>query len=74
VGTLKAREDDKGFIKMNHESGFARGDKVRVLAGAFIDSAALFDREADHDRVSVLLDILGRKVRVLLDATMVAAA
>ena len=74
VSELKAREDDKGFVTMNRDPGFARGDKVRVLAGAFIDSAALFDGEADHDRVSILLDMLGRKVRVLLDATMVAAA
>jgi len=74
VRGLRAREDNKGFITMNSEPGFARGDKVRVLAGAFIDSAALFDGAADHDRVSILLDILGRKVRVLLDATMVAAA
>lgn len=74
VNGLKAREDNKGFITMNREPDFARGDKVRVLAGAFIDSAALFDGDADHDRVSILLDMLGRKVRVLLDATMVAAA
>jgi transcriptional antiterminator RfaH len=34
----------------------------------------LFNGLADHDRVSILLDMLGRKVRVLLDADMVAAA
>jgi transcriptional antiterminator RfaH len=74
VGALKAREDDKGFIAMNSRPAFAPGDKVRVLAGAFVDNAALFDGMADHDRVSILLDMLGRKVRVLLDADLVAAA
>jgi transcriptional antiterminator RfaH len=74
VAALRAREDDKGFVTMNREPVFARGDKVRVLAGAFMESAALFDGEADHDRVSILLDMLGRKVRVLLDADLVAAA
>jgi transcriptional antiterminator RfaH len=74
VGALKAREDDKGFIAMNSRPAFAPGDKVRVLAGAFVDNAALFDGMADHDRVSILLDLLGRKVRVLLDADLVAAA
>jgi transcriptional antiterminator RfaH len=29
---------------------------------------------ADHDRVSILLDMLGRKVRVLLHADLVVAA
>ncbi len=74
VGALKAREDDKGFVRMDVGPAFAPGDKVRVLAGAFMDSAGLFNGLADHDRVSVLLEMLGRKVRVLLDADLVAAA
>lgn len=71
---LKAREDDKGFIQMNSRPVFASGDRVRVLDGAFMDSFGLFSEMADRDRVSILLDMLGRKVRVLLDADMVAAA
>jgi len=74
VGALKAREDAKGFVKMDARPSFSPGDKVRVLAGAFMDNAGLFSGVADHDRVSILLDLLGRKVRVLLDADMVAAA
>ena len=60
--------------RLDARPAFAPGDKVRVLAGAFMDSAGLFNGLADHDRVSILLDMLGRKVRVLLDADMVAAA
>jgi transcriptional antiterminator RfaH len=74
VHALRAREDGKGFITLDSKPAFAPGDKVRVLAGAFMDSAGLFSGLADHDRVSILLDMLGRKVRVLLDADMVAAA
>jgi transcriptional antiterminator RfaH len=74
VPALRAREDEKGFVKMEVSPAFAPGDKVRVLAGAFVDSAGLFNGLADHDRVSILLDMLGRKVRVLLDADLVAAA
>jgi transcriptional antiterminator RfaH len=74
VRALKAREDAKGFVKMDERPAFAPGDKVRVLAGAFTDNAGLFNGMADHDRVSILLDMLGRKVRVLLDADLVAAA
>jgi transcriptional antiterminator RfaH len=74
VAALRAREDDNGFVKMDARPTFASGDKVRVLAGAFMDSAGLFSGLADHDRVSILLDMLGRKVRVLLDADLVAAA
>jgi transcriptional antiterminator RfaH len=71
---LRAREDAKGFVKMDERPVFAPGDKLRVIAGAFTDNAGLFNGMADHDRISILLDMLGRKVRVLLDADLVAAA
>ncbi|MGP8124011.1 MAG: transcription termination/antitermination protein NusG [Xanthobacteraceae bacterium] len=74
VRAIRAREDDKGFVALDTRPAVAPGDKVRVLAGAFMDSAGLFNGLADHDRVSILLDMLGRKVRVLLDADMVVAA
>lgn len=74
VEALKCREDEKGFIRMDRRPAFAPGDKVRILAGAFMDNAGLFAGTADQDRVSILLEMLGRKVRILLDADMVAAA
>ena len=74
VSALRAREDENGFITLDRKPAFAPGDKVRVLAGAFMDSSGLFNALADRDRVSILLDLLGRKVRVLLDADMVVAA
>ena len=74
VGALRAREDAKGLVTMDAKPAFAPGDKVRVLAGAFMDNAGLFSGTADRDRVSILLDMLGRKVRVWLDADLVVAA
>jgi transcriptional antiterminator RfaH len=74
VRALTAREDAKGFVKLDAAPAFAEGDKVRVLSGAFKDNAGLFNGMADHDRVSILLEMLGRKVRVVLDADLVAAA
>lgn len=74
LGELKAREDGRGFVRMEAKCGFAQGDKVRVLAGVFMDSAGLFDGMGDHDRVAILLEMLGRRVRVHLDIDLVAAA
>ena len=74
VSALKVREDAKGFVKLDAVVMFARGDKVRVLGGAFMDNVGLFDGMTDHDRVAILLDVLGRKARVLIDADLVAAA
>jgi transcriptional antiterminator RfaH len=74
VDAIQAREDATGFVLLDNRPAFAPGDRVRVVAGAFVDAAGLFSGVADHDRVSILLDMLGRKVRVLLDADLVVAA
>ena len=46
------------------------GDKVRVLDGVFAACLGLYEKMADSERVAVLLDLLGRKVRVVLDADL----
>jgi transcriptional antiterminator RfaH len=74
VVALRQREDDKGFVKMERANPFSPGEKVRVLSGAFLDSIASFEGMSDSDRVAILLDFLGQKVRVTLDRDMVAAA
>jgi transcriptional antiterminator RfaH len=74
IDQLKAREDANGFVKLDQRAKFAIGEKVRVLAGVFAENFGLFDGMADRDRVAILLDLLGRKVRVSIEADMVAAA
>ena len=74
VGLLKNREDTSGFIQLDDRSKFKAGDKIRILEGAFYDCLGIYDGMSDHDRVEILLDLLGRKVRVLLDAEAIAAA
>jgi transcriptional antiterminator RfaH len=74
VRALWARQDAKGFVKLEAAAAFAPGDKVRVLGGVFMDTAGLFNGMADHDRISILLQMLGRQVRVVIDADLVAAA
>jgi transcriptional antiterminator RfaH len=74
LNSLKAREDESGYVKLDRRPKFALGEKVRVLAGAFADNLGLIDGLTDRDRVAILLDLLGRKVRVSIDADMVEAA
>ena len=74
IDALRDREDESGLIHLPTRPRFATGDKVRLLDGAFVDCIGLFEGMKDIERVSVLLDLLGRKVRVLLDADSVAAA
>lgn len=74
INSLKAREDNGGYVKLDQRPKFALGDKVRVLAGVFADNLGLFDGMTDRDRVAILLDLLGRKVRVSLEADLVTNA
>ena len=45
-----------------------------MLAGVFAENLGLFDGMADRDRVAILLDLLGRKVRVSIEPELVTAA
>lgn len=74
ISGLKGREDERGFIAMAQGPSFAPGDKIRILGGAFAEALGLFEGSSDGDRVAVLLECLGRKARVVLDADLVAAA
>jgi transcriptional antiterminator RfaH len=74
VDGLKNREDANGLIKLDSRPPFRAGDAIRVLDGAFSSCLGLFEGMAERERIAILLDLLGRKVRVVLDADLVAAA
>ena len=74
IEALKQREDDQGLIVLSPRPNFTVGDKIRILDGSFADCIGLFEGMRDWQRVSVLLDLLGRKVRVLLEGDAIAAA
>ena len=44
--------------------GLQRGDRVRISAGAFTGHLGLYDGQRPHERVSVLLSLLGGQTRV----------
>ena len=74
VDGLRAREDERGFVRLERRPQFAPGDKISILDGVFSACLGLFEGVADRERVAILLDLLGRKVRVTLDADVVTAA
>ena len=41
------------------------GDKIRVIDGALYDCCGLYEGMNSRERVAILLDLLGRKVRAL---------
>jgi transcriptional antiterminator RfaH len=74
ITSLKDREDERGFVRLERRVQFAPGDKVRVSEGVFAACLGLFEGITDKERVAILLDLLGRKVRVFLDLDLVTAA
>lgn len=74
ISSLKRRESTSGFVQLDHRPKFKAGDKVRILEGAFYDCLGIYDGMSDRERVEILLDLLGRKVRVLMNAEAIAAA
>ena len=67
------RRERNGVLSLPARRQLKCGDRVRILEGAFEDCYGLFEEMRDEERVCVLLDLLGRKVRVVLDELLVAA-
>ena len=63
---------DWSYFRLNRASRRVTG--IPILDGAFADCIGLFDGMRDFQRVSVLLELLGRKVRVMLKGDAIAAA
>lgn len=71
VDEIRRRETADGLIEVAH--GYRRGDSVSIGEGPFSDHIGMFDGMTDSERVAVLLDLLGRKVRVHVPAYAVRA-
>ncbi len=74
VAALRGREDGAGFVRLKVKPSFRAGDKICVLGGALAGCFGLYEGMKDSDRIAILLDLLGRKVRVTVDVESVAAA
>ena len=75
ISEIKARQNEKGLIKTHAGCAFKRGDKVRIVSGPLNDVEGLFEVPNDEDRVTILLSLMGRevKVRVALDTVYACA-
>lgn len=71
---LKSQETDKGIVTVASLLNFVKGEKVRIVDGAFTDHLATFEALDDKSRVQLLLDFMGREMRVALPMYSVEAA
>lgn len=63
IESIQAREDEAGSVSLS-PVGLKKGDVVRVVDGAFADHTGLLEEVSDQKRVILLLNLLGREVRV----------
>jgi transcriptional antiterminator RfaH len=74
VEGLQGREDARGFVQLQARPRFSPGESVRIIDGVFNSCLAIYEGMTGGERVAVMLDLLGRKVRVVVDDLAVAAA
>jgi transcriptional antiterminator RfaH len=74
VDEIQARETEDGFVKLGLPAGVGPGSRVRLIEGVFADSKGVIERVADERRVAILLELLGREVRVFVPVASIATA
>ena len=74
IDALRRREGEGVFDVLSPAQQLRAGDRVRVTQGPFEDFVGRLMGVADHERVYILLDLLGRAVRAEVAATAVEAA
>lgn len=76
AGVIDALEgqESEGLIEVTNKNAIKPGDNVVVLEGPFARQIGLCVSVSDQERVAILLDLLGRKVRVLMNTDVVTAA
>jgi transcriptional antiterminator RfaH len=73
VESIQARADGTGLIELDAPR-FMPGQRVEILDGPMAMNVGLFQQMTDDQRVVLLLDMLGRRVRVILPSAGVSAA
>lgn len=63
VEAIRSREDETGAVSLAPD-GLKKGDRVRFLEGAFIDYTALLEEISDDKRAILLIDLMGRAIRI----------
>jgi len=63
VDAVRAREDTTGSVTLA-PVGLSKGDRVSVREGALAEYTALLEDVSDEKRVILLIELMGREVRI----------
>jgi transcriptional antiterminator RfaH len=74
IDAIREREDGLGLVRLLPQPRFTPGDNIRVIDGALYGCCGLYQGMSSRERVAVLLDLLGRKVRTVIESDLIEAA
>jgi transcriptional antiterminator RfaH len=74
IRDIQSREDDAGLVTLGLPAGVGPGSSIRLIDSIFADAVGVLERIADDRRVAVLLQLLGREVRVFVPAASIRTA
>ena len=66
IKEIKSQEISEEIVPVESLLTFIRGEKVRILEGAFKDQIATFEELDPNSRVQLLLSFIGREINVTL--------
>ncbi len=73
IHQIRAREDEEGMVSLNRYLKIKQGDEVTIITGAFNDHTGIFECQDDDARIVILLNLMGRDVRVRLPSSAISA-
>jgi len=73
IDLLRSHEDPQGINILPAEE-YKPGSRVRITQGGFAGYEGIFQAATSRDRVTVLLDVLGRKARATVDSASIEPA
>jgi transcriptional antiterminator RfaH len=77
VDSIKSRENEKGFVVLSKDGPverFTKGDKVKPIDGPLMGIDMIYEGMAPHDRVKVLVSMLGQQVPMTIEDKLLISA
>ena len=67
IRELKKLENSKGYINYDNPYFYSQGDKIEILEGPFKGKAGHYDSLSDNLKAKILLDFMGRTLKLKLN-------
>lgn len=67
IEAIRAMEDPEEGVYIPGRAQLQKGEKVRVVEGAFAGLQGIYQAESGEERAIILIDILGRQSRVRIE-------